>query len=67
MEWVIIISLIVVGLALIVLEIVFVPGTTVVGALGLISMVGGVFYSFKAFGNPIGWGVASGAFIVSAI
>ena len=67
MEWIVVISLIVIGLALIVIEIVFVPGTTVVGALGLISMVGGVFYSFKAFGNPVGWGVASGTFIVSAI
>lgn len=67
MEWVIIISLIVIGLALIVIEIVFVPGTTVVGGLGLISMLGGVYYSFKVFGNPIGWGVASGTFVVSAI
>lgn len=67
MEWIIIVSLIVIGLALIVIEIVFVPGTTIVGALGLVSMVGGVFYSFKAFGAPMGWGVASATFVLSAI
>ncbi len=65
-EWITVISLILFGLLLIVAEIIFVPGTTVVGILGFIFLVIGVSFSFSYFGSETGWttvgvsGVASG-------
>jgi membrane-bound ClpP family serine protease len=55
MEWSIVISLIVFGLALIVAEIVFVPGTTVVGFLGFALVVVGLIISFRYFGHETAW------------
>jgi len=54
-EWVIVASLILFGLALIVAEIIFVPGTTLVGVLGFAFLIVGVGLSFRYFGNAIGW------------
>jgi membrane-bound ClpP family serine protease len=65
-EWVTVISLIFFGLALIVVEIIFVPGTTLVGVLGFVFLLVGVVLSFSYFGSDTGWvtvgctGVASG-------
>ncbi|HEY8511547.1 MAG TPA: NfeD family protein [Cyclobacteriaceae bacterium] len=59
MEWVAIISLIIVGIALIVVEIIFVPGTTVVGILGFGMVVGGVVMAFNNFGIRTGYAVAA--------
>jgi membrane-bound ClpP family serine protease len=58
MEWVAVISLILVGIALIVVEIIFVPGTTVVGILGFAMAIGGIVMSFNAFGTRTGYTVA---------
>lgn len=55
MEWLTVISLIVVGIVLVVVEIIFVPGTTVVGLLGGLLAVVGVVLSFSYFGNQVGW------------
>jgi membrane-bound ClpP family serine protease len=55
MEWLTVISLIVVGIVLVVVEIIFVPGTTVVGLLGGLLAVVGVVLSFSYFGNETGW------------
>ncbi|MBA4056144.1 MAG: hypothetical protein C0490_15625 [Marivirga sp.] len=52
--WIIIISLLLIGLALIIIEVVFIPGTTVVGLLGLIFTVVGVVISYSHFGSDIG-------------
>jgi membrane-bound ClpP family serine protease len=54
-EWSIVISLLVFGLVLVVAEIVFVPGTTVVGLIGFCFLIVGVGLSFKYFGGEIGW------------
>lgn len=54
-EWVIVASLILFGLALIVGEIIFVPGTTLVGVLGFAFLIVGAGLSFRYFGNAIGW------------
>ena len=56
MEWIIVLALISVGLILIVVEIIFVPGTTFVGITGLISAIIGVYFSFVYFGSSIGFG-----------
>jgi membrane-bound ClpP family serine protease len=66
-DWMIVLSLTFFGLALLIVEIIFVPGTTVVGLIGFLFMAIGVGLSFKYFGSEIGWttvggtGVASGA------
>jgi membrane-bound ClpP family serine protease len=68
-EWVTVLSLIVFGLALIVAEIIFVPGTTLVGVLGFGFLIVGVGLSFRYFGSEAGWiivgvtSVASGAIL----
>ncbi len=53
--WIIILSLLFIGLALIIVELVFVPGTTVVGLLGLIFAIVGVVISYSEFGNDVGF------------
>ena len=49
------ISLILFGLALVIVEIIFIPGTTVVGLLGFVFGAVGVGLSFRYFGAEIGW------------
>jgi membrane-bound ClpP family serine protease len=50
----VVISLITVGMVLLIVEVVFIPGTTVVGILGLVFMIVGVTFSYGEFGNEIG-------------
>ncbi|MBI1770194.1 MAG: hypothetical protein HY015_02235 [Bacteroidetes bacterium] len=66
-EWVIVISLIVFGLALIVAEIIFVPGTTLVGVLGFGFLILGTGLSFRYFGSTIGWITVGSTTISSAV
>ena len=56
-EWLTVISLVVIGMVLIVLELIFVPGTTIVGILGLAFTVGGIAFSFDYFGDTVGYSV----------
>lgn len=55
MAWLVVISLVIIGLALVIAEIIFVPGTTIVGALGLAFLIAGVGLSFHYFGPETGW------------
>ncbi len=55
LEWLSVILLIVVALILIVAELIFVPGTTLVGLIGLACMVLGIYLSFDYFGSNVGW------------
>ncbi len=54
-EWITVISLILFGLFLIVAEIVFVPGTTLVGIVGFVFLLLGIGLSFNYFGSETGW------------
>jgi membrane-bound ClpP family serine protease len=54
-EWSTVISLLVFGLILVVAEIVFVPGTTLVGVIGFCFLIVGVGLSFRYFGGEAGW------------
>ena len=54
-EWITVISLIGFGLALIVAEIIFVPGTTLVGVVGFAFLILGTGLSFRYFGGEVGW------------
>jgi membrane-bound ClpP family serine protease len=59
-----IIFLILAGLILIIAELIFVPGTTFVGVIGLLLTIVGIFMVFDEYGNVAGyWTVAGTAFV----
>ncbi len=55
MTWLILISLLTIGLILVITEILFVPGTTLVGILGVVVTIGGVYYAFISFDSQVAW------------
>ena len=57
--WIAIISLIIIGMALIVIELIFIPGTTIVGIVGFLCVISSLVLTFNNFGNTAGW-VATG-------
>ena len=65
--WLVIIGLILFGLGLIIIEVIFVPGTTIVGILGIILAGVGIYLSFKNFGNNVGTIVLVGTAIIALI
>jgi membrane-bound ClpP family serine protease len=67
MELTTVISLIFFGLLLIIVEIIFVPGTTLVGVGGFIFLTIGVWLSFKYFGSEMGWTTLGGTAVVSGL
>lgn len=67
MEWITVIGLIVLGIALIVAEIIFIPGTTIVGICGFISGSAGVYLGYDYFGNTAGNIILILSVIVSTI
>jgi len=67
MAWAILVLIISIGVGLIIVEIIFVPGTTIVGILGLLCVIAGVAYGFLTFGAPMGWGITAVTVIISAI
>ncbi len=54
MEWFAVIGLIILGIGLVVIEVVFVPGTTVVGIAGFICTGFGIYLGYDYFGNVTG-------------
>ncbi|MDX5423616.1 MAG: hypothetical protein LPK07_07305 [Hymenobacteraceae bacterium] len=54
LDWVTVILLIGIGLLLIIVELIFVPGTTIVGVLGFILTAIGVWIGYAALGTNIG-------------
>ena len=64
-EWLTVLSVIIVGIIFLVLEILVIPGTTVVGILGLISVVAGVYFGFDYFGTKIGFMILSGSIVAT--
>jgi len=54
LEWLTVLALLIFGLALFILEVIFIPGTTVVGIVGFLSSILGVYLSYSYFGTTIG-------------
>lgn len=54
MEWLTISALILIGIGLIIIEIIFVPGTTIVGVLGFLMGGYGIYLGYDYFGNTTG-------------
>ena len=67
MVWFIIISLLVIGLILLVVEVVFIPGTTVVGILGVAFSVVGVILGYQNFGNTVGFYVLLSTLLLTGV
>lgn len=66
-DWISVLLLILCGIVFIIIELIFVPGTTVLGILGLVALVGGVFMSFTSFGSTTGLWVLTGAIVFSIL
>lgn len=60
-DWVIVLALVALGIIFIIVEILFVPGTTVVGILGILATLLGVYLSFDYFGPTVGTWLAAGS------
>ncbi len=54
MDWFSVLALIALGITLIVVEVIFVPGTTVVGILGLACGAFGIYLGYDYFGTTTG-------------
>lgn len=67
MEWLLVTSLILIGLGLIVVEIIFVPGTTLVGVVGFVFMLLGIGLSFRYFGGSVGWITTASTVAVTSV
>jgi len=52
-------------MALIVIELIFIPGTTIVGIVGFLCIISGLVLTFNDFGNTVGWVATVGTAIFS--
>jgi membrane-bound ClpP family serine protease len=66
-DWISVLLLILCGVVLIIIELIFVPGTTILGILGVVSMVGGVVIAFTNFGRATGFWVLTGTILFSIL
>lgn len=65
--WLAITVLIIIGIVLLIAEVIFIPGTTVVGILGLVFLLGGILFSYYEYGSSIGNYVLLGTSIAGSI
>ena len=65
--WILILALLLIGLALIVVEVVFVPGTTIVGILGVIFLGAAIMSSYRNYGTETGFYILVGTSAVTAL
>jgi membrane-bound ClpP family serine protease len=66
-DWTTVIFLVIAGFLLLIVEVLFVPGTTVVGVLGLLSTIFGIYLSFDYFGTETGWWFTLGSTMFFAL
>ena len=67
MDWLPIAAFILLGLILIIVEIIFVPGTTVVGIMGFLAMGYGIYQSYTIYGNSAGTLTLIGSLLASIL
>jgi len=67
MPWILIAALIVIGLLFLVLEILVIPGTTVVGVFGLVLMGFGIWETYNMYGAGTGHLVVAGSLLLTII
>lgn len=69
-ELITVIILVFIGVALIIVEVLFIPGTTVVGILGFLFAAGGIYLAYQNLGNQAGHlilGITAVVTIISVI
>lgn len=66
-DWITVLVLIIAGIALVLVEIIFVPGTTILGILGLGMMIFGVVMSYSTFGSNIGTIILIATTLIGAV
>lgn len=66
-EWTIVLSLVCFGLILVVVEVIFIPGTTFVGVAGFICIIIGVALAFRYFGSETGWLALGGSTALTGV
>lgn len=62
---IIIIALLLIGLGLVVIELIFIPGTTIVGILGLVFAIAGIVISYRVYGSETGFYVLIGSSVLT--
>lgn len=67
LDWILVIFLILLGISLIVAEIIFVPGTTIVGILGVGLAAFGVYQGYTTFGSGAGTAILISTVVVGAV
>lgn len=67
LDWVTVILLIGIGLLLIVVELIFVPGTTIVGILGFVLTAIGIWIGYAALGSTIGHIILGGTVLIAGV
>ncbi|MBL7842923.1 MAG: hypothetical protein JNK44_03600 [Cyclobacteriaceae bacterium] len=65
--WLAIAALILAGIIMIVVEVIFIPGTTVVGLLGLVFTVVGLIFGYSEFGSETGSWILLGTLVTLAV
>lgn len=63
MEWLIVLMLILIGVILLELEILVLPGTNVAGILGFISIIAGVYWGYACYGGVAGHMILAGTVV----
>ncbi|WP_242926388.1 NfeD family protein [Pontibacter vulgaris] len=66
-DWITVILLILIGLTLIIVELIFVPGTTIIGILGFILTAIGIWIGYAALGSNTGHVILAAAVLVGGI
>ncbi len=67
MIWLVVLSLIVAGIIFLLLEILVVPGATVVGLFGVGLVIGGVVVAFNHYGTEVGLITLVGTLVISLV
>lgn len=67
LDWITVILLIGIGLLLVVVELIFVPGTTIVGVLGFILTAIGIWIGYAALGNETGHLILGATVLISGL
>ncbi|MBX2961775.1 MAG: hypothetical protein KF687_04630 [Cyclobacteriaceae bacterium] len=65
--WLAIAALILAGIVLIIVEVIFIPGTTVVGLLGLVFTIVGLVFGYSEFGSEAGSWLLLGTLLTLAV
>ncbi len=66
MEWLTVILLILAGIVLVIIEIIFIPGTTIMGIIGIGLLVFGIIFGYGKFGSTTGSFILAGTIVLGA-